>query len=278
MHAQAREFYCCKKLGLLLFTIFTALAYHAIAIEAVVVVRGQGHSAEEAGSAVGYEEGRRLAEHGVSTMTELFNRVCKTGSNKMANGDTATLSVGQYKCSDGTCEPNPDDGMIRTIFLSGTIQCLNDDASCVLDGELNRRVMRVAGTSNGKLTIRAIRFYKGKHSAGGGVELIQSSKVDIVLCVFDSCEAYSDASHDGKGAAINLGSDGNGGNINIYATTFVGNSAPSGGGNDIYAESGTVTIHDTCPSPYSANTPTKGKKENDDALNNYCVVVHVHWN
>ena len=52
------------------------------------------------------------------------------------------------------------------------------------------------------------------------------------------------------------------GTVNIYATTFTGNSAASGNGDDIYRESGTVTIHDTCPTPYSANTPTQGKYEN----------------
>ena len=54
MHAQARKCYCRKKLGLLLFTIFTALAYHAIA-SAAVVVRGQEHPAR---AVCAYGEGR----------------------------------------------------------------------------------------------------------------------------------------------------------------------------------------------------------------------------
>ncbi|GMH53233.1 hypothetical protein TrRE_jg12446, partial [Triparma retinervis] len=32
----------------------------------------------------------------------------------------------------------------------------------------------------------------------------------------------------------------------------------SGNGDDIYRESGTITIHNTCPSPYSSNTPIQG--------------------
>ncbi|GMH64011.1 hypothetical protein TrRE_jg1879, partial [Triparma retinervis] len=32
----------------------------------------------------------------------------------------------------------------------------------------------------------------------------------------------------------------------------------SGNGDDIYRYSGTITIHNTCPSPYSSNTPIQG--------------------
>ena len=143
--------------------------------------------------------------------------------------------------------------MLYPVDLYGTIQCLNDDASCVLNGESSRGVMRVSRTGSGKLTIRAIRFYKGKGNGGGGA-YVYAAKVDITLCVLDSCEATQ--SNLGGGGIYFSGS---GGTVNIYATTFTGNSAASGNGDDIYRSGGTVTIHGTCPSPYSANTPTQGK-------------------
>ena len=51
--------------------------------------------------------------------------------------------------------------------------------------------------------------------------------------------------------------------VNIYATSFAGNSAKSGKGGDIYNDDynlGTF-IHGTCPPPYSAITPKKGKEK-----------------
>ena len=266
MYAQnERKCHFLKKLGLLLllFALLTTAA------RAAVVARGQEYSAAEAGSVAGYEEGRRLAEHTVSTMTQLWDKVSSkagegyiAGTDIMANDDTTTLSVGEYKCSDGTCaddRPNteaPDsDSMLVTEGLYGTIQCVNDDASCVLDGESSRRGIRVFGVLYMKLTIRAIRFYKGKADDGGGICVsTHTSKVDIILCVFDSCEATR------QGGGIFVVDC----TANIYATTFTGNSAPSGAvGVDIFNNSGgAVTIHETCPSPYSAYTPKRGKYEN----------------
>ena len=259
-----------EKLGLLLLLLF---ALFTTAARAAAVARGREYSAAEAGSAVGYEEGRRLAEHTVSSMTELFDKVSNTGADIMTNGDTTTLSVGEYKCSDGTCSTTSN--MLTTANLYGTIRCLNDDASCILNGESYRRVMYVSGTGPDKLTIRAIRFYKAKSgSVGAGVFVADDgegvydggAKVDFTLCVFDSCQSTLSFS---GGGGIYV-SSGFGPTVNIYATTFTGNSAASGNGNDIYivaaqtstAVAGTVTIHGTCPTPYSANTPKQGKYEN----------------
>ena len=223
------------------------------AANAAVAAGGEEYSAVEAGSVVGYEEGRRQAEYTVSTITELNNRVSYTSNDIMANGDTTTLSVGEYKCSDGTCAGDYD--MLSTYNLYGTIQCFNDDVSCVLDGQSSRRGMYVVGTGSGKLTIRAIRFYQMKivDYAGAGMFIGNGAKVDVILCVFDTCEITS---RDYGGGGIYVKS----GTVDIYATAFTGNSATSGNGDDIYnTDDGTVTIHDTCPSPYSANTPTQGK-------------------
>ena len=230
----------------------------AVASAAAVAAAAGGENFADLGSVVGFGYaggGRRLAEHTVYTMTELYNRINKYSSDKMENGDTTTLSVGSYKCSDGTC----GSAMLIAEDLYGAIQCLNDDASCVLDGESSKRLMEVRGTGAGKLTIRAIRFYKGKSGNGGGVGVNSGAKIDITLCVFDSCEATNTGAHYQGGGGIYVDSPSTA--VNIYATAFTGNSASSGNGDDIYRNGGgTVTIHDTCPSPYSANTPTQGKK------------------
>ena len=198
--------------------------------------------------------------HFVADMTELWDKVSNAfetnqGENIMGNGHATTLKVGgEYKCSEGTCAN--DKSMLHTHDLYGTIQCFNDDASCVLNGESSRRGLYVSGTGStgATLTIRAIRFYKGHADGGGGVYVDDAAKVDITLCVFDSCEA-TDSSNGGGGIfAIDSGTV-----VNIYATTFTGNSAASGNGGDFYRNGGSGTIHNTvCPSPYSDTTPTQG--------------------
>ena len=174
----------------------------------------------------------------------------------MANGDTTTLSVGEYKGSDWAY--GSYGGMLDIKYLGGTIQCLRHDVSCVLDGELNKRIMRVYGSSSSSLNVRAIRFYRGKVNAGGGgLEVYGGGKVILELCIFDSCQS----THSIGGGGIYV--YGFNSIVSIYSTLFTENVAPSGKGNDIsQATSGTVTIHETCPSPYSANTPTQGKYKN----------------
>ena len=99
-------------------------------------------------------------------MNELFNTVSNyagsgynTGNSIMANGDTAVLAVGSYKCSQGTCSTSST--MLYTLDLYGEVKCVEDNASCVLDGENARRVMNVEGTGSGTLILRALTFDKG---------------------------------------------------------------------------------------------------------------------
>jgi predicted outer membrane repeat protein len=80
--------------------------------------------------------------------------------------------------------------------------------------------------------------------------------VTIELCIFTNNRATKS---EGGGGAIYVSGFGSGTAVNVYGTSFNGNTADSGNGDDIYNNGGTITIHNTCPSPYSSNTPIQGK-------------------
>ena len=204
----------------------------------------------------------------VVNMNGLFNAVSNyvvsginTGNSIMANGDTTILIVGPYKCSEGTCaDGNPySPNMLHTDDLNGEVKCVEDSASCVLDGENERRGTKVAETGSGTLILRALTFDKGYADgySGGGVWIGFGAIVDLKLLVFSNNRATSSTL---GGGAIYV--EGSGTTVNIYGTSFYGNTADSGNGDDIYNDPnnpGTITIHNTCPSPYSSNTPIQGK-------------------
>jgi hypothetical protein len=203
--------------------------------------------------------GRSLAEVNVVDMNGLFNTVSNynsadnTDNSIMANGDTVVLAVGSYKCSDGTCYDSYS--MLYTDDLNGEVKCVEDNASCVLDGENSRRGMDVGGTGSATLILRALTFDKGYLGSGGGVYIRNGAIVEIHLCVFTNCRATATG-----GGAIYV--QGSGTTVNIYSTSFNGNTADPGNGDDIYRDSSgssTITIHNTCPSPYSSYTPIQGK-------------------
>jgi hypothetical protein len=175
----------------------------------------------------------------------------------MLNGDTTILAVGPYKCSEGTCANRWV--MLFTNNLNGEVKCVEDNASCVLDGENERTGMYVKGTGSGTLILRALTFDKGFGNAGGGVRIESGAIVDLKLLVFSNNRATS--SYDGYGGgAIYVSSSEI--TVNVYSTSFFGNTADSGKGDDIYRSSygsPIITIHNTCPSPYSSNTPIQGK-------------------
>jgi predicted outer membrane repeat protein len=202
--------------------------------------------------------------HHVSDMNVLFNTVSNgvysdynTGNSIMANGDTVILADGSYKCSQGTCAAS--NNMLYTADLNGEVKCVEDNASCVLDGENARRVMRVYGTGSGTLILRALTIDKGYDDGpGGGVYIRYGAIVDLELLVFSNNRATS--SYYGGGAIYVFESATS---VNVYGTSFSGNTADSGNGDDIYRDSRygspIITIHSTCPSPYSFNTPIQGK-------------------
>jgi hypothetical protein len=142
--------------------------------------------------------------------------------------------------------------MLKTYGLNGEVKCVEDDASCIIDGEQTRRGMEVDGTGAGTLFLRALTLKEGEGNGGGGVEISGGAIVTIELCVFSNCRATGSSS---GGGAIYVWS----GTVNAYGTSFNGNTAASGNGDDIYRSTGTITIHNTCPSPYSSNTPIQGE-------------------
>jgi hypothetical protein len=147
--------------------------------------------------------------------------------------------------------------MLRTEDLDGVVKCAEDNASCLLDGETSRGGMYVDGTGSGTLILRALSFVNAKASQGGGVKIDSGSIVDIELCVFSNCRSTWVGDNTGfGGGALQI----SGGTANVYGTTFNGNTADSGNGDDICRNyGGPVTIYDTCPSPYASNTPIQGK-------------------
>jgi predicted outer membrane repeat protein len=191
----------------------------------------------------------------VGDMNGLFNTLSNkqyadnTGNSIMANGDTVILADGSYKCSQGTCARF--DTMLYTDDLNGEVKCVEDNASCVLDGENARRGMRVDGTGSVTLILRALTFDKGYAYNGGGVYITNGAIVDLELCIFSNNRATY------GGGAIFVSSRET--SVNIYGTNFNGNTADSGNGNDIYSDGSTITIHNICPSPFSSNTPIQGK-------------------
>jgi hypothetical protein len=191
-------------------------------------------------------------------MDGLFNTVSNyngwqaknTGNSIMADGDTTILAVGLFKCSD--CAH--DSVMLWTDDLNGEVKCVEDNASCVLDGENARTLLYVSGTGSGTLILRALTFDKGYASFAGGVFIEGGAIVDLELCIFSNNRATNSQG----GGAIFVSSSGT--TVNVYGTSFNGNTADSGNGDDIYSFNGaTITIHNTCPSPYSSNTPTQGE-------------------
>jgi predicted outer membrane repeat protein len=198
---------------------------------------------------------RRAEEVNVVDMNGLFNTVNVNGNSIMANGDTVILVVGLYKCSEGSCSGSGSINMLETEDLNGEVKCVEDNASCVLDGENERRGMLVVRTGSGTLILRALTFDKGYASYGGGVYIVYGAILDLELLVFSNNRATDSAF---GGGAIYVYTSGT--IVNAYGTSFNGNTADSGNGDDIYRDSyGTIIIHNTCPSPYFSNTPIQGK-------------------
>ena len=90
------------------------------------------------------------------------------------------------------------------------------------------------------------------HTLSGGIQIEGDAIVNFECSIFSNNRA-TDSVYGGGAIYVNSGT------TNIYGTSFNGNTADSGDGDDIYRQSGTITIHNMCPSPYSSNTPIQGK-------------------
>jgi len=199
-------------------------------------------------------------------MSDLFDKASNsatatnTGSSPMTSGDYIHLSSGSYECNIEGSNCATSISMLSILSLSGSIICVSDAADCVLDGKGQKRGLYVKGSGGPTLILRAITFKDGWASSnGGGISAREGAILDIILCKFISNEIAGTSASTNGGGGINV----NDAIVNIYATVFSGNTAGSDGyGGDIriIANSGTITIHNTCPSPYSSTTPMQGKQ------------------
>ena len=82
--------------------------------------------------------------------------------------------------------------MVHPKELSGTIQCVDDGASCILDGSSSRRGMDVEGTGSATLLVKAITFKNGQTGWGGGMNARSGAIVELQLCFFKECRATSE--------------------------------------------------------------------------------------
>ena len=184
-----------------------------------------------------------------------------TGNNIVSNGDVVKVAEGTYQCDEigSNCAFSYADygKMFCLDELSISIECANDSADCVLDGQSSRRVIQVVGTGGigQKVTLRALNIRRGAYpySSGGGATFHSGAIVDIILCIFSNCRSIGSSSSSRGGALYIYDSI-----INVYGSRFSGNTADSGNGGDISGGK-TITIHNTCPSPYSSISPTQGK-------------------
>ena len=208
--------------------------------------------------------------HHVDDMEGLFNTISNakgdvsiehttTGNYIMPNNDTVILAVRAYRCSEGICAKGYDNYMLYTEDLHGEMKCVQDYASCVLDGESANKGMFVAGTGDAKFTLRAISFFNGvgTNTGGGGMVISGGAIVDLVLCHFTKC--ISKNAILGGGAILVLGVETT---VNTFGVSFLDNEATISSGNDItnnLSNPGSITLHKTCPPPYQSNNSTQGK-------------------
>ena len=191
----------------------------------MVNFEGVSSIVESADKGVAAGIGRELTEvRSVSDHVGLFNAIsnyvcssCTTGNNIISNGDFVNLLVGTYSGSPFA----HSNSIYRPGNIYYTMNCVEDDHSCILDGLGGRRtILWVSGTSDQDLTINGIKFYNTRAYTGGGIEASDGAKVVIQLCLFDNLEATS--SMTGGGGIIVWSSSTS---VNIYTTLFSNNNA-----------------------------------------------------
>ena len=178
----------------------------------------------------------------IRDQTTFYDKVSVNGNSKMSNGNEVVLGEACWTC--GKCDSQHTMYFLDDFF--GSIRCEQDHLGCVLDAESSRRVVEVRGTVGQVLKIRGICFHRGQSNVGAGLYLRGTCILE--LCGFTSCRVSV------MGGAI----EANSGSLQVYATLFSSNSADSGNGDDIYTQTASVIVHDTCPDGYGG-VPTAGE-------------------
>ena len=173
------------------------------------------------------------------------------GNNIVDNGDDVALGVGTFSGA-----PYAYGGSVYyTIGIYFSLVCSGAPHNCVFDGLNSRGLMCIEGTGGGTMTLAGIHFkdgYRSGSSAGGALYISSSALVSVQGCKLSSNQAA-------YGGAIYATYSGT--TLNIFTTTFDGNTATYG--DDIYVYQASVTVHSTCPPDWSG-TPAAGSNLNTD--------------
>lgn len=100
----------------------------------------------------------------VDNHLDLYNAISRYGSNKVSNGAVVRVAQGNY-------EGAPYHNSTAVYYLEDEyidLVCTNQPHSCVLDGNNERQIMWIWGTSSGTLKIAGIMFDNGNNNGGGG--------------------------------------------------------------------------------------------------------------
>ena len=162
-----------------------------------------------------------VTEHQVSGMGELFDTVSQTGETLMSAGEIVTLEVRTYTCAEQVNKCDSASSMLHPAGISGTIQCFDDGAGCILDGSSTRRGMDVEGTGSQNLLVKAITFKNGQTGWGGGMNVRNGAIVEVRLCFFKECRATTETGNFGGGA---IRVDSSTTSVKVYVTRFEGKS------------------------------------------------------
>ena len=174
----------------------------------------------------------------VSAQPDLYNKISHGGTAVMANGDTVTVSSGNFEAGSAHASY-----VIFSLYgLYGNIMCVDDELSCVLHGSGTRRIMYIGGTSGSLLELRSLVFTNGYTDTGGGLYTGTNARVSLVMCSFQQNEGTIGAG----GIYASYGDV-----VDLYGVSFSGNTSPiepaiynSG---DIGNWNGaTITIHSSC--------------------------------
>ena len=172
--------------------------------------------------------------------------LANTGNNIVDNDDSVVLGVGTFSGAPYALSHTGyiTDEIYFSLVCSGALH------SCVLDGSNSRRLMNIYGTGGGTITLAGIQFKDGNSvgNYGGALRISSSALVSLQGCKLSS----NQASYGGGIYARNSGTT-----VNLYSTSFDGNTATNNG-DDIYIQlSASLTVHSTCPPDWSG-TPAPG--------------------